>query len=198
MNKQEIIYGVKNLLSPIDKTNRFHIEQIAVVCDLVYAQSMMLSGDNLMDDLDLFAKEYTAQTITKDATRNLYYATIPVDTLHIPNLTNGVRHVNTNQGQDMDFVPITEYEWNYMAGTEVQTTDTTIGFWRQGNKLWFDESMTSDIAAVGVRMGVLPRFREFADSDTIHIPGATDLQFMQQVVNVLAPSAPVDLKANNA
>lgn len=197
MSSQEVVDLIKNLLAPVDKTGRFHSEQIRAVCDLVYAQLMSSMTDVLFDSIDLYTKEYTSQTVSLDATRNLYYSTIPVDIVSIPGVCSGLLRVNSNQGQDIDYVPTTEMEWSYMAGTPVQTTDTTIGYWLQGSKIWFDESMTSDIASVGVRMVLLPKFKEFERTDKINIPGASDFQFIQQVIGVLAPTAVVDLKTNN-
>jgi len=58
--------------------------------------------------------------------------------------------------------------------------------------------MTPAIAAAGVRIILLPRFSEFDKDDVVYIPGCTDMDFIQQVIQLIAPSAPVDLKANNA
>ena len=198
MTRIEIQDYIKLALSPIDKTSRFHSEYIKMACDLVYAQKMSQINDDLVGDLDLFSKEYTSQTVTLDATKNLYYTTLPVEIISIPGISSGVRKINTNQGLDQDFVCITEQMMYYMDGSVTQDVDTAIWYWLQGQKIWYNESMTSAIATAGVRIILLPRFHEFATSDPIHIPGASDLDFIGQVIQLLAPTAPVDLKANNA
>jgi hypothetical protein len=197
MTRQEYIDFISNVLSPIDKTNRFHKENIRVACDLVYAQRMT-TVDESMTDIEVYSKEYTAQDVTLDATKNKYYTDMPCEIVSIPGVTSGLRHIAPNQGFDLDMVPVTELEINYLGGSVTQLVDTTVGYWRQGQKVWYDESMTPAIAAAGVRMIVLPRFSEFDRDDVVQIPGCTDLDFIGQVIQLIAPSAPVDLKANNA
>ena len=198
MTRLQFQQFIKNVLAPIDKTSRFHLENIKIACDLVYSQLMSRISDDLIGDLDLFSKEYTSQTVTLDATKNLYYTTLPANIIPIPGITSGVRHINTNQGFDLDFVPITEMEMNYMGGSVTQLMDTTIGYWLQGTKIWYDESMTVAIAAAGVRVLLIPRFSEYSRDDVVNIPGCTDLDFIGQVIQLIAPTAPVDLRANNA
>lgn len=198
MHRLEIQQFIKNVLSPIDKSGRFHMENIKIACDLVYSQLMSRISDSLIGDLDLYSKEYTAQSVILDATKNLYYSTLPAEIVPIPGISSGLRHINTNQGLDLDFVPITELEMYYADASVTQTTDTTIGYWLQGTKIWYDESMTPAIAAAGVRIILIPRFSEFGRAETVNIPGCLDLDFIGQVIQLIAPTAPVDLKANNA
>jgi len=198
MTRIELQTIIKNLLKPVDKTGQFHMENIRVICDMVYSQFMSRVNDDIIGDIDLYSKEYTSQTVTLDATKNLYYTTLPTPIVPIPGISSGLRHINTNQGLDLDFVPTTELEMYYNDGSVVHTTDTTIGYWLQGTKIWYDESMTDAIATAGVRILLIPRFSGYATTDTVNIPGATDMEFIQQVLQIIAPSAPVDLKANNA
>ena len=198
MQRIEVQQFVKNILAPVDNTGRFHMENIKIACDIVYSQWLSRIDDALVGDLDLFAKEYTSQTVTLDATRNLYYSTLPTPIVPIPGITSGIRRINTDEGLDLDFAPITEQEINLMDGSVTHTTDTTIYYWLQGSTIWYNESMTSDIATAGVRIAVLPRFSGFATTDSINIPGAADMDFISAVIQLLAPTAPVNLKANNA
>jgi hypothetical protein len=57
--------------------------------------------------------------------------------------------------------------------------------------------MTDSIANAGVRMILIPRFSEYARTDVVNVPGG-DLNFISQVIQLIAPTSPVDLKANNA
>lgn len=198
MTQREFIDTIRNIVGPVDKTGRFHPAQIKAVCDVVYSSLMFRINDVTVGDLDIYSKEYTSQTVTLDATKNLYYTTLPVAIVPIPGVCSGVRKINTNQGLDLDFASITELEIYYLDGSAAQTTDTTIWYWLQGSKIWYNESMTAAIAAAGVRIVLLPRFSAFSDSDTISIPGASDLEFVGQVLQILGYTAPVDLKANNA
>jgi hypothetical protein len=198
VDKQTYIYLIKNLLAPIDKTNRYHPAQIEAVCDIVYAELMAAADDDILGDLDAYSKEYTSVTVSEDATRGLKYSTLPAAICPIPGVTSGVRKINVNSGLDLDVVPTTELEMYYADGSAARMTDTTIGYWLQGTKVWYDESMTDDIISEGVRMILLPRFSAYADTDTVLIPGCTDTQFCQKVLQFLAPTVPVDLKANNS
>ena len=198
MTKIEIVDFIYNILSPVDKTGRFHKAQIAAACDVVYAQQISRFFDSLFEELDTFSKEYTNCTITLDSTKNTYYTALPCNVISIPRVTSGVLHVNTKQGTDLDFVPTSEIEYAYMGGSTTQLVDTTIGYRVQGQKIWYNESMTADIASAGVRVVVLPRFSAWDRTDEVNIPKATDLEFMGLVIQLLAPTAPVDLKANNA
>lgn len=198
MTRIEFQTIIKNILAPVDNTSRFHLENIKIACDVVYSQFLSRINDYLVGDLDLYAKEYTSQTVTLDATKNLYYTTLPTPIVPIPGITSGIRRINTNQGIDLDFASITEQEIFLMDGSVTHTTDTTIYYWLQGQKIWYNESMTSDIATAGVRISVLPRFSGFATTDVINIPGAADSDFIMAVIQLLAPTAPVNLQANNA
>jgi hypothetical protein len=199
MIRQEYIHFIKLALKPIDKTGQFHDEYIKIACDLVYSQSLAGVKDNLNSDIDidLYSKEYTAQTVTLDATKGLYYSTLPAAIVPISGITSGLRSINTIQGLDIDMVPISELEMSYMDGSVTQMVDVTIGYWLQGTKIWYDESMTASIANAGVRMLLIPRFSEYARTDVINVPGG-DLNFISQVIQLIAPTSPVDLKANNA
>jgi len=196
MTRQEYIDFISNVLSPIDKTNRFHKENIRVACDFVYAEKMAQVLDSA--ELDLFTKEYLAQDVTLDASRDLYYMDLPAAIIPIPRISSGIQYINTNQGMALDFCPTTEREMYYIDGSVTQLVDTTIGYWIQGTKVWFDNSMTPAIATAGVRVILIPRFSEFDKDDIVQIPNCTSMQFVQEVIQLIAPSAPVDLKANNA
>lgn len=198
MQRIEYQQIIKNILAPVDNTGRFHMENIKIACDIVYSQWLSRIDDSLVGDLDLFAKEYTSQIVTLDATKNLYYTTLPTPIVPIPGITSGIRRINTDQGMDQDFCPITEQEIFLMDGSVTHTTDTTIYYWLQGSTIWYNESMTSDIATAGVRISVLPRFSGFATTDSVNIPGASDMDFISAVLQLLAPTAPINLKANNA
>ena len=198
MNTVELIDTIFNIASAVDKTGRFHKNQIKMLCDIVYTQRMTMFPEEVMRNIDSFSKEYTGQSPTLDATRNLRKLTIPAEVIPLPKIPSGIRIINTAQGLDLDFVGITEREYMYMGGTDTQTLDTTIAYWINGSTIWFNESMTPAIANAGVRVVLIPRFAEYARTDNISIPGGTDYDFIQQVLTLLGVTAPVDLKANNA
>jgi hypothetical protein len=198
MIKQVYIDLIRNMLAPVDKTNRYHPAQIEAICDVVYAELLAASSIDDIDDLGLYTKEYINESVTLDAVRGLYYSTIPAAIVPIPGVTSGVYRINSMQSLDLDYVPTTELEMYYGDGAAAQTSDVTIGFWLQGTKIWYDESMTSDIAAEGVRIQVLPRFSLYAATDIVNIPKCTDTQFCQKVLQFISPTVPVDLKANNS
>ena len=199
MQQIEIIDFIRNILAPVDKTNRYHPENIKFACDMIYCPLVGRIANSVSDyDLDLYTKEYTSQTVTLDATKDRYYTTLPAEIVPIQGITSGIRRVANNQNFDLDFVPITEMELEYMGGSVTQMIDTTIGYWLQRTKIWYDESMTSAIAAAGVRLVLIPKFSSYDSTDIINIPGCSDLEFCQAVIQLLAPTAAVDLKANNS
>lgn len=154
--------------------------------------------EEVIKNIDQFSKEYTSQTVTLDPTIGLYYTTIPTALVSIPTVASGVRHINTNSGMGLDFVPTTEREQKYMDGLTTQLVDTNIGWWIKGNRIWYNESMTSSIAALGVRLVVIPMFSGFDSTDTVNVPGGRTQELIERVLALISPTAPVDLKANNA
>lgn len=198
MTQQQFVDYIKWMLAPVDKTNRYHKEYIKYGCGLVYAQQLASYPNYTSGEMETYAKLYTGQTVTLDSTTNRYYTTLPAAIVSIPKVTSGVLNINTQQGGDLDFVPTTEQEVFFADGSAAHTIDTTIGYWLQNTKIWYNDGMTAAIAAAGVRMLVLPRFEAFDSTDTINIPGASDMDFIAKVVSILAPTAPVDLKSNNA
>jgi len=197
MTRIEFQQIIKNLLKPVDNTGQFHMENIRIACDLVYSNKMSHISDELVGDIDHWSKEYMNQDVTLDAGRNLYYSDLPATIVPIPGVTSGLRAINTSQGNALDFTPTTEMEMYYMDGSVTQMVDTTIGYWLQGQRIWYDESMTPAIANAGVRILLIPRFSEFDKDDVVSVPGCEDMAFVQEVIQFMAPSAPVNLKANN-
>lgn len=199
MTKIEFVYLIKNLLAPVDKTNRYHPAQIAAVCDIVYAELMASAGSEfVIDDLGAYQKVYPNVVVSYDSDKERYYSTLPAAICPIPGITSGVRQINSVASVDLDYAPTTELDVYYLDGSVAATTDTTIWYWLQGITVWYYDSMTADIAAEGVNMTLLPRFSAYSDSDIVMIPGCTDTSFCQKVLQFLVPTVPVDLKATNA
>ena len=198
MQSQQYIDLIKNIVSPVDKTGRFHKENIKYVIDLVYSQMLTQFSEDVIKNIDHFSKEYASQTVTLDGTSGLYYTDIPTPVVSIPTVASGIRYINTDNGMALDFVPTTEREQYYMDGLTTQLVDTNIGWWVKGDKIWYNESMTSAIAASGVRLVVIPMFSGFDATDTVNVPGGRSQELVERVLALIAPTAPVDLKANNA
>lgn len=196
MTKWEIVDTIRNIVDPSGVNPRFRPQQIEAVIELVYNQYTMSLTPDQYDNFDFMTKEYTAQTVTLDSTTNRYYTDLPVPVVPLRIPSEAVKHINTNQGTDLDFIPCTETIWELRDGLFSHDIDTVVAYVVRYNKVWYSDTMTSDIADAGVRMVIAVPFSAFDDTEDVNLPmGGIDL--IQSVVQILSGTQPMNLKNDN-
>lgn len=163
---------------------------------MVYNQYTMSLTPDQYDNADFLTKEYTAQTVTLDNVTNRRYVNLPAPLVPMRIPSEAVRHVNSNQSVSLDFCPMTETIWELVDGLFSYDIDDTIGYIVRYNKVWFNESMTADIATAGVRMVLAVPFSAFSYTEDVNLTiGGVDLA--QAAAQLLMNTQPMDKKNDN-
>jgi len=209
MTKEEIVYTIKAMLHSVDKTSKYHPNLIAMRCNFVWAQILNDAFKKEPGTLDFFAKEYNGIAVSTDATTTKYYADLPAPIMvfqsnqrGLPSIKEGIRHISTDTGDDLEFVPISETELRLSEGLEVDQVKSTVGtstiyYIPRFDKVIFVKNMSSGQAAAGVTMRLVIPFNEYDDTDHLPIPSGMGETFINTVVQAMMGIPPVDLDNKN-
>lgn len=132
--------------------------------------------------LDFYAKDYTDQTVSQDATSNQYYVDLPVAIVQLPDKGEGVRSVesfaqdfDTPVGTGVDFVPISDTEMQLKDNIDVGLSESgVVGYAVRYDKIMFDRSMTSALATAKVNLKLVVPFNVYGSTENIPIPSGQD------------------------
>lgn len=198
MTVKEYVDTIKNTLDREDSTSQFHPNLIRLHCDFTWNQILHDAFRKDLSYLDFYAKEYNSITPTLNSTTNRYEALFPAPIVQLPNRSEGVRNLSTNQGTGLEFVPISEQEWRYTDGMEVDTVETTTKtyFVRTDRAIFANNFVAAD-AAAGVSMRLVIPFSEFDDDDELPVPSGQGENFINMVLARLRSIPPVDLSNKN-
>lgn len=195
MTKKEWVDYIRLLVDATGKNPRYRPEVIEWTIDKVYAQMVRSIPDYRWDDFDFITKEYTSEVAAEDSTTGRYYVDLPAPLVAFSVPAEAVRHVNTNQGTDLDFIPLRETDWELANGLFSHDNINVIGYIPRQDKIWFTENMTSDIATAGVRLVLAIPFSSFDDDDTVTMPGG-DVDIISMVMQILQGVQPAQLKTD--
>jgi hypothetical protein len=120
---------------------------------------------------------------------------LPVPVIPLSIVSESVRHINTNKGTDLDFVPMRETDWEIYSGLFSKDIDTTIGYIVRNNRIWYDDGMTDPIANAGVRLVLAVTFSAFDDDEQVAMPGG-DYDIVNAAVQQLLGTQPLNLKSD--
>lgn len=134
--------------------------------------------------LDFYAKTYTSQTVSLDATTSQYYVDLPVAIVQLPDLSEGVRSVvpgdqsfATPVGTGVKFVPISEDDMRYKDNLDVGLAENTvIGYNIRYDAIFFDRNMTAVQAAKNVHLELVVPFDGYTGTEKVPVPSGKDEQ----------------------
>jgi hypothetical protein len=132
--------------------------------------------------LDFYAKDYTAQTVSQDATSKQYYTDLPVAIVQLPDRGEGVRSVEqatinfaTPSGTGVKFVPISDQAMRYKDNIDVGLAESSvIGYAVRYDKILFDRNMTSTLATAKVNLKLVVPFNVYGSTENVPIPSGQD------------------------
>jgi len=132
--------------------------------------------------LDFYAKDYTGQTVSQDATTNQYYTTLPVAIVQLPDKGEGVRSVkdgsqdfDTPAGTGVKFVPLSEHEMRYKDNLDVGLSESgIIGYTVRYDSIWYDRNMDATQAAKDVNLELVIPFDLYGNTESLPIPSGKD------------------------
>lgn len=193
MTKIEIIDYVRGIVDPSGVNPRFHPRIVEAAIEKIYNQVARNIPEELLDSYDFYCREYTNQAVTRDNTTNRFYTMLPAPVIPLSIVSESVRHINSNQGFDLDFVPTREIDWELYSGLFSDDIDTTIRYIVRYNRIWYDKRMTQGVANGGVRLVLAVTFGAFDDEEDVALPGG-DYDMMNAAIAQLLQTQPQNLK----
>lgn len=174
---------------------------------LVIEQAMARAWNQLLHDtfgknltfLDFYAKEYTTQTVSQDATTKQYYVTLPEAIVQLPDRGEGVRSVvpadqdfSTPSGTGVSYVPISNFDMRVKRNTDVGKAESdVVGYSVHFDKIWFDENMTATKASAKVHLKLVIPFDAYASTDEVPVPSGKDEALVQMTMQFLLGSTDI-------
>jgi hypothetical protein len=215
MIKKEIISYVKGFLPREDKTQRYHSRFVEAVCEKVIVEMYndLFKINPLL--LDKYTKQYGVTTpiaISLESSSGLYYSTLPVQVVSLPDRASGVRHIYPVTQSGNQFVPMDAREADIISNTDVAIVTSKIGYRvRQDTRVDYYNT-NAVIRSAGVRMDLLIPFSIYADTDVVLIPELTNSDapssrygskqpaatFIERVLGLLGVVPPAELADTNA
>ena len=186
MTKKEIMDFCEEVIND----DQVHPRVIEYAIERVYEQNI---GMLLKKNFRYWTKRYTSQTVTLDATENRYYTTLPASIVQIPNVTNGVLSINTQQGTGLNFYQTTEENIEYLNNTIGDSINQKIGYFVQRDKVWY-HNITAIQATAGVKLILAINFSDFAATDEVPLPSGINL--IQMAIDFIKQK-PVDDRKND-
>jgi hypothetical protein len=186
MTKIEYIDFIRNIVG-----GNHHRRQVEFAIDVAYQQ--IITDTNIVDydTLNIFTKTYTHVLVSQDETSGLYYSDLPAPVMYFRDVNKGIRHINTLQGTDLQFYPMTETEWELIGGTVSGSVHTLIGYILETGKIWY-YNMPDDIEEVRMRLAV--PFTELEDEDDVVMPSGQNVSITQIASDILRGQPPRDTK----
>lgn len=204
MTKQELRSIIFNHLQKLDKTAKYHNAIIDRDIEKVLGEMYLEAFKRNPLEVQRYARGYgytVPLTISLEGSTGLYYTTLPVGIVALPDKASGVRRISTPIQSGLTFVPMDQREMDYvMTGGNVNTVTTKIGYVVTPTRVEYYKP-TGAVINSGVRMDLLPTFSSLNETDTLLIPDEKDDQGQGVVMRVLALLGvipPVDLKDDNS
>jgi len=199
MIKGEYIDFIRNSLPQVDKTDRFHREQVARAIDVAVSQVFQDAWNN--NPVKKAMERYTvtvSKTPTSDATTGRYFINLGVDVVDLPRKTGGVFDVLTSSTTTTKFVPVSVLEGNQLYGSESSLPGNVVGYSWDGARTVEFWDMSAAEASAGVVVRVIQKFLSYGLTDYIPLPYGQEAVVTQMVREFLGATPPKDLVNDNA
>jgi hypothetical protein len=196
MTKKQWIDFLRNVVDPSNSSKRFLPQMCEWALTMAYNQYVQSIPNYLYDEQEFLVKEYTGQVAVLDATRQLYYITLPAALVPMNPPSEAVRHIAGDEGTGaLDYVPCDETTWELMDGTFAKDLHGgTVTYIVRYDKIWFGDEISDPIT---VRLVLAVPFSEFSDTEEVNLPSG-DVNIVQTAVQILMNTQPMDQKNNNA
>jgi hypothetical protein len=132
--------------------------------------------------LDFYCKDYTNQTVNKDATSKQFYVDLPAAIVQLPDKSEGVRSVepytqnfDTPVGTGVQFVPISDTQMRLKDNIDVGLAESSvIGYAVRYDKIMFDRQMTQALATAKVNFKLVVPFNVYTSTENLPVPAGKD------------------------
>lgn len=197
MTREEYIELVQARLLRIDSAGRFKSQYVEGAMDMVWQSMAFQHFGAFGTDENFYTKLFTPVTVSQDSHGN-YYSDLPEKIINLPRVSSGIVRINQINGRDMDFSPVSERDFIMMVSQEVYQLTDKITYYVTFERIHFGSNMTTAIATAGLDIRMVIPFRSYdLDEDLPIMVGQADM-FINNSMQFLIGSAPVDLENKNA
>jgi len=200
MTKIEYIDFIRNSLQMVDKTQKFHVEQVAAAINNAVNTIFWEMYERNPKVMKKSLERYTtavSNTTEVDAVTGRYISSLSVDIVDLPRKAGGVIGIIiAADGEAVTaFVPTTVLEGDQLYGSEASLPDNIIAFAFEGAR---EIEYWNMAAATNVVIRLIKQFRSYASTDNFLVPFGQDERLMELVRQYLGVIPPKDLINNEA
>ena len=203
MTKAEYIDFVRNSLQMVDKTAKYHHEQVAAAINVAVNTVFYGLWNNANANLKKSFERYTTLTdvlIEYNATTKYYLSTLSVDVVDLPRKTGGIFDIIDNGSSGYTkYVPLSPMEWAQLNGittsAEAKLPNNVVGFSFSGPRtiyFWGSDMTGSHYVKL------IQQFRSYSNTDNVLLPYGQDEKIIELTRKYLGDIPPKDLINNNA
>jgi len=205
MTKIEYIDFIRNSLSMMDKTAKFHREQVSAAINFAINSvfyDMFLKGDK---SVRKSMERYSTLVLISpaiNANTNRYTADLTIDVVDLPAVTGGIleviRTLVNAANTTTQFIPVSTMAGEHLFGSESSLPSNVIGFSHSGAReieFWGMSGFNSLTIKHYAR--IIKQFRSCANTDNIVLPYGKHEQIVEVVRQYLGVIPPKDLVNNN-
>jgi len=208
MTKIEYIDFIRNSLPMVDKTNKYHPEQVAaainVAVNTVFYEMYEQQPKVFMKAMERYTTLATL-SVGKAVTALRFKSTLTVDIVDLPKKAGGILEIaqQTAAGAEVattttQFVPVSTMEGEQFYGSEASLPGNVIGFsWAGEREIEYWE-MAAAVASIGVKARYIIQFKSYASTDNVLLPYGQDQRIIELVRQFLGAIPPKDLVNDNA
>ena len=203
MTKAEYIDFIRNSLPQVDKTSRFHREQVAAAINEAVNTVFYDMYKNGNKTVRKSMERYTTIVIsipTLDATINRYTSTLTVDVVDLPRKTGGVLEILTAAlVPPTKYIPVSTMEGEQFYGSEASLPSNVTGFAFSGARViefWYLSLPDTDVDGVKIRL--IQQFKSYTGTDNVLLPYGQNARILELVREYLGVTPPKDIINNNA
>jgi len=216
MTKAEYIDFIRNSLPAMDKTRKYHREQVGIAINnavnSVFWELYFKNPKKMAKSLERYSILLSdlTPTITVAGYRSRYVLSFNYDVVDLPRKTGGILEVLQLDGganpiittTTTNYVPVTTMEGEQFYGSEASLPGNVVGFsWMAG--VWSNRyiefwGMSAAEAAAGVSVRYIPQFSQLTATQEVLMPFGQDERIIEMVREFLGAIPPKDLVNDNA
>lgn len=169
--------------------------EIEACRNTLISKYLNIEGDDINGD---FISTYTGVKILKDKTRNRLYSVLPAQVISL-RAGKGIRQISGAKDERNVYIPMNAGDMGVFAGLEAEQLGGKIGFWLEGDKVYYNDNMPFDFEGHEVLIKMISSIYALPEDAWIPIPAEVETELQDLVMQKLAPqdSKPKDKTSDN-
>ena len=206
MTKIEYIDFIRNSLSMVDKTAKFHRAQVEAAINLAVNSAfydLYAKGDkHVKKSMERYSTLTVISPGLSTSLPNRYRASLSVDVVDLPRVSGGVLEIIRKSDPNTSilsttFVPVSTMAGEQFYGSEASLPSNVIGFSYSGSREIEFWGMSSFIFVVSHYARIIKQFKSHSNTDNVVLPYGKEEQIIEMVRQYLGAIPPKDLVNNN-